>query len=68
ATNQVHDLEVETPISTNMNDTIVASASSSRLPLTTLQNQNRDSNNTDELPGKPKKPQNSSRTLRSHTS
>ncbi|CAG8560966.1 89_t:CDS:2 [Cetraspora pellucida] len=68
ATDQIHDLEVETPISTNMNDTIAASASSSRLPLTTLQNQNRDSNNTDELSGKPKKPQNSRRTLHSHTS
>ncbi|CAG8741500.1 3131_t:CDS:2, partial [Ambispora leptoticha] len=29
ATDQVYDLEVKTPISTNMNDTIVASASSS---------------------------------------
>ncbi|CAG8748519.1 13404_t:CDS:2, partial [Cetraspora pellucida] len=68
ATNQIHDLEVETSISTNINDTIVASTSSLRLSLTTLQNQNRDSNNTDELLAKPKKPQNSSYTLCSHTS
>ncbi|CAG8799167.1 6521_t:CDS:1, partial [Cetraspora pellucida] len=68
ATDQIHDLEVETPISTNMNNTIAVSASSSQLLLTTLQYQNRDFNNTDELSDKPKKPQNSSCMLCSHTS
>ncbi|RIB09556.1 hypothetical protein C2G38_2208634 [Gigaspora rosea] len=64
-TDQAQNLEVEAPNSTsNMVNTIIASASSSCTPLTTLQNPN----NTIELSGKSVKLKNSSRTLRSHAS
>ncbi|CAG8578435.1 18921_t:CDS:2 [Dentiscutata erythropus] len=77
-TDQVQNLEVETPSSvTNIDNTNVTptSASPSCIPFTTPQNpninhqtQNRVSNNTNELSSKSRKPQNSGCTLRSHAS